>query len=151
MSRRLSALTAILAFALAACGSYEVSEPIDLDPDRTYTYNAYGEDGRRLLTGTIVLHPRTARPASFEQEFEGEWNIRWAPGADTTVMVGPQVGSGWLSGVATEDGITIQLPQITVDNGVVLTGTVRNNAFRGEWSVITIAGPMAGGEFTAND
>ena len=145
MSRRLSALTALLAFALASCDDYDRSEPIDLEGERTYSYTAYAEDGTRLLVGTIVLHPRYTR-ANFEQEIEGEWMIRWAPGADTTSLVGPQVGSGPLAGIATEDGIILHLPPISVDNTVQLTGIVRNNEFSGEWSYSTIAGPAARGD-----
>jgi hypothetical protein len=135
---------------IAACGDYDRSEPIDLEGERTYTYTAFAEDGTRLLVGTIVLHPRYSR-LDFEQEIEGSWTIGWAPGADTTSLVGPQVGSGVLAGVATEEGITLYLPQITTDSSVQLSGTVRNNEFRGEWSYTTIAGPVARGEFTAND
>jgi hypothetical protein len=135
---------------IAACGDYDRSEPIDLEGERTYTYTAFAEDGIRLLVGTIVLHPRYSR-LDFEQEIEGSWTIGWAPGADTTSLVGPQVGSGVLAGVATEEGITLYLPQITTDSSVQLSGTVRNNEFRGEWSYTTIAGPVARGEFTAND
>ena len=150
MSLRTSGLLALASVALAACGDYDPSEPIDLDPDRTYSYTAFAEDGTRLLVGTIVLHPRYSRE-SFEQEIEGSWTIRWAPGADTTAPVGPQVGSGALAGTATEDGIVLYLPQITTDNNVQLTGTVRNNAFRGEWAYSSIAGQVARGEFTADD
>lgn len=143
---------ALFSFALllAACGDYDRSEPIDLEGERTYTYTAFAEDGTRLLVGTIVLHPRYTR-ADFEQEIEGHWAIGWAPGADTTSLVGPQVGSGGLAGMATEEGITLFLPQIGIDNSVQLTGIVRNNEFSGEWSYSTIAGPAARGEFTAND
>jgi hypothetical protein len=150
MSRRLSGLTVLLAFALTACGDYDRSEPIDLEGERTYTYTAFAEDGTRLLVGTIVLHPRYSR-GDFEQEIEGHWTIGWAPGADTTSLVGPQVGSGPLAGIATEDGIILYLPMISVDNTVQLTGLVRDNEFRGEWSFTSIAGPVARGEFTAND
>lgn len=150
MSLRLSGLTPLLAVALAACGDYDRSEPIDLDPERTYTYTAFAEDGTRLLVGTMVLHPRYTR-ADFEQEIEGHWTIGWAPGADTTSLVGPQVGSGSLAGTATEDGITLFLPQFTTDNSVQLSGVVRDNQFRGEWAYTSIAGPVARGEFTADD
>jgi hypothetical protein len=150
MSRRLFGLTALLAIALAACGDSDRSEPIDLEGERTYTYTAFAENGTRLLVGTIVLHPRYTR-ADFEQEIEGTWNIGWAPGADTTTIVGPQVGSGALVGMATEDGIVLFLPQFTTDNTVQLSGIVRNNEFRGDWSYSSIAGTVSRGEFTAND
>lgn len=143
-------LLVLLTSVLVSCDGGPRSEPLELQGERAFSYTAYAEDGSRLLEGTIILHPRYSR-LDFSEEVRGEWEIRWVPGADQNELVGPQVGRGTLEGIATEEGFGFNMNPTFADNNVLLVGTVHNGDLSGEWSHNTIAGPVAGGAFTARE
>jgi hypothetical protein len=110
----------------------------------SYAYRAYHEDGRLLLRGTLTF-------SGLERDtmIHGSWTIAWAPGADTTAIVGPQLGSGVLVGALRGDGgAWFDLTPNYADNNVGLLGAGRaGDAIRGSWSHTTFIGPVAGGRF----
>jgi hypothetical protein len=75
----------------------------------------------------------------------GTWSTEWAPGADTTVQVGAQIGHGTLLGRQTEDGAYLDLNPGNADNNVTVLLFRTDGGFRGTWSWITITGPRTGG------
>jgi hypothetical protein len=75
----------------------------------------------------------------------GSWAITWAPGADTTTVVGPQVGSGALAGEIAGGEARIGLNPGWADNNVDLLAAEQRTPDRivGEWSHTTLIGPIA--------
>jgi hypothetical protein len=112
----------------------------------TYAYEAFGSSGRRILTGwvTIQLHEDSTATAS--------WEIDWAPGADTTLPVGPQVGEGTATGYQTAEGLVLDLNPDANDNNVVLRAVQVGNGYTiaGRWSYLQLTGPRAEGRFEGN-
>jgi hypothetical protein len=109
----------------------------------TFAYAAFDGSGRPVLEGTLVLTPQPSLGVT------GTWTIGWSAGADTTALVGPQVGSGDLVGVFAGGQITLDLNPGFADNDVGLSGCVTVEGFAGTWSYSGIAGPVAGGTFSA--
>ena len=108
----------------------------------TYTYRAFHQDGRLLLTGTLTFDVRD------ESTIGGSWSIAWAPGADTTAVVGPQVGEGQLVGTLRRDAVRIALNPGWADNNVDLAAEQRTaDRIAGQWSHSTILGQVAQGRF----
>jgi hypothetical protein len=119
------------------------STALRLDDFRgAYTYRAFHEEGRLLLTGTFTFD----RPD--DSTIGGSWSIAWAPGADTTAVVGPQVGTGQLAGALEDDHVRIGLNPGWADNNVDLAAEQRTaDRVAGRWSHSTIIGPVAQGRF----
>lgn len=134
----------ILALAAAGCGS----AGLDPTPSRStgagqLRYEARTLDGALLLTGRISIEILA------DSTIVGEWAVQWAPGADTTVEVGDQIGSGTLAGQQGENGTYIDLNPGYNDNNVILLPIPADRGFTGTWYWSTIAGPRTYGKFTA--
>ncbi|MBI1723173.1 MAG: hypothetical protein HYR48_04620 [Gemmatimonadetes bacterium] len=130
-----------LAAVLAACGGpAQVRLSV---PEGLYTYQASTSTGAPLLAGRMGLD--THRDASVT----GTWTIGWAPGADTSVAVGPQVGTGMLGGSIDNGKLFLNLNPGWIDNNVFLYGTVRDGEIAGTWSYSTLVGSVGGGSFVA--
>ncbi|HSB54671.1 MAG TPA: hypothetical protein VLD58_09955 [Gemmatimonadales bacterium] len=108
-----------------------------------FHYLARGKSGAPLLEGEIDIR------VADDSTVGGSWNIRWAPGADTTALVGPQVGSGVLRGSFTDSTLVLQLNPNMADNNVSLLAARGPKGYTGRWQWSTIAGPTAGGAFEA--
>lgn len=107
-----------------------------------FQYRAYDESGRALLVGTVTLAVAT------DSTLTGSWDIRWAPGADTTTIVGPQVGTGTLAGRSGAEHGTIDLNPGWADNNVyLLMDQTDEGLLAGEWQHSTLLGPVAQGRF----
>ena len=127
---------------LAGCGS-EGDEPAGLSQLHAgeLRYTATAADGQLLLRGKLAL--------SFPDDstVTGEWSIRWAPGADSSFQVGPQIGNGSLAGRRIGDSLVIDLNPGFMDNNVILFASSNPTNMAGRWSWSTIAGPRTGGLF----
>jgi hypothetical protein len=146
--RRVTRIYIVLAvLALAACYP-------DLDallPDEppvwtgaTFDYTGWGGVESPLLQG--VLHITEVDSS----QFTGTWEIHWAPGADSSQVVGPQVGSGVLHGVFTVGGyVGLDLSQGDSIGSVRLTAVPDAVGWHGRWGYLDSAGPRTGGAFTA--
>jgi hypothetical protein len=114
----------------------------DVVPGGIFGYQASGPDGAVLVVGVLQFAPATTPP------YTGTWEFDWQQGADTTAVVGPQIGSG--SFTATVDGarLMIQLNPQNADNNVGLVGCYNRTRMTGAWSFTTITGERARGAFT---
>src|SRR5512143_3149839 len=85
-------MTLVCTLAAAACSGDVVAPRASLSTDRALRYEAYTDQFRLLLVGSLelVVHE--------DSTVSGSWTIGWAPGVDPTTPVGPQVGSGALQG-----------------------------------------------------
>ena len=129
---------------VAACSGLGVSPPAALRTPAVVRYSATSAQGRPLVAGTLQL------VAHDDSSVIGTWQIDWVIGADTTAAVGPQVGSGTLSGRLSADGsIGLDLNPLFADNNVFLDGAVTTAGLSGTWSWSGIAGPIATGRFDA--
>ncbi len=133
--------TLLVLLLLAACAEGPSVEPAALNGG--YRYSAATTGGEPLLTGRLAL----AFPD--DSTLSGTWVIQWAPGADTTLEVGPQVGSGDLVGTRRGDTLLIQLNPTNADDNVTLRAAPGPGGYHGEWQWITITGPRTGGSFAA--
>lgn len=142
-------ISVVVLLALAACAT-DPSDPLSLPPGGNFTYDAYSPVEQHLLTG--VLHLEWADvtiDGRTERHLTGSWEIWRVPGSDTTIAVGPQVGSGQLVGTEGEDGVVLDLFPARMDDNVILRATVDGNRITGQWSWSTIAGVATQGRFTA--
>jgi hypothetical protein len=98
--------------------------------------------GQLLLVGTVTLDVRP------DSSLAGSWVIRWAPGADTTATVGPQVGTGTLHGRYDGERTQIDLNPGWADNNVYLLAAAADHGqLTGQWQHSTLIGPVAQGRF----
>ena len=74
----------------------------------------------RSPAGVPVLTGRIALAIPDDSTVTGTWAIGWIPGADTTLPVGPQVGSGTLVGHRMGDTLLIEMNPNWADNNVAL-------------------------------
>jgi hypothetical protein len=113
------------------------------DLSGSYQYLAYDGAGTLLLEGQLVLARLDASTLT------GTWVIHWAPGADTTRSVGPQVGTGTLHGGPAGDRWHLTLTPGWADNNVDLLALVQEGDLAGVWTHSIITGPSTGGSFQA--
>jgi len=134
---------------VAACSTEPSGGPLPIIGNGNYAYTAYGASGVKLLQGTIHLEygvlPAAATPP---RGLAGTYSIDWAPGADHSIVVGPQIGSGQLDGQTDDSGVKLSFLPNEVDSFLSLTGTVFGTSVDGTWSYSTIAGPAQHGRFT---
>jgi len=124
---------------VAACGGDSVA-PLQ---GGILRYRASSAQGAPLLVGSLTLEVHA------DSTVTGSWRIAWVAGADTTAAVGPQVGSGALSGRQYADGsLQLDLDPLYADNNVFLSATPVVTGLSGSWSWSGFAGPLAGGRFT---
>ncbi len=136
-----SVLLASALVALAACSTYPIA-PAPTGPGE-FRYVARAASGTTLLVGTLEL------TFPDESTVTGTWSIGWAPGADTTAEVGPQVGSGTLAGTRSETAMALNLNPSLADHNVFLQATTTAAGFHGAWEWSTFAGPRTRGQFAA--
>ena len=141
-----------LALMVAACDNTSPTpNRLDLPNGQgDFAYTAYSAAGQPILKGTLhIVYAMTPALALPPQALGGTWSIHWANGADTTLQVGPQIGSGTLSGVDDSTGIRLALFPNLIDEGVELSGLVYGRNLTGTWTFSTIGGPQQHGRFTA--
>jgi hypothetical protein len=96
-----------------------------------------------LLIGQITLD------IAADSSVTGSWKLAWAPGADTTALVGPQVGTGLLAGRQAGTSLWLDLNPGWADYNVFLQADSRHPGYAGQWYVGTITGTRSSGTFTA--
>jgi len=107
-----------------------------------YGYTAADAGGAVLVNGNLVV------TAGSPPAFTGSWNTYWGTTADTTALVGPQIGQGTFTANVQDGRVVIAMNPQNVDNNVELNGCYTNDGIRGTWHFITIAGERASGAFT---
>ena len=137
-------MTLACALAAAACSGNAVAPRASLSTDRALRYEAYADQFRLVLVGSLelVVHG--------DSTVSGSWTIGWAPGVDTTTRVGPQVGSGALLGrVLPDTSVWLDLNPGNADHNVFLRGATTVNGLSGRWGYSGIAGEQEHGRFMA--
>lgn len=109
-------------------------------PTTGYSYKAYNAKGDIVVEGTMRLTTNKSGEAS------GSWIFEKRGQSDN---IGPQVGTGSLSGNKDGSAISINLNPGWADNNVFLNGKIENGKIIGKWSWTTFIGPTSEGQFEA--
>jgi hypothetical protein len=110
----------------------------------TFDYTGWGGSESPLLQG--VLHITVVDSS----QFTGTWEMHWAPGADSSLAGGLQVGSGVLHGDFTVDGyVGFDLSQGDSIGRVRVRAVPDATGWHGRWGYFGAAGPRSGGAFAA--
>lgn len=138
--RRATPVMVLLAVAaIIACDDPSLP-PAGGDPSGAYGYVA--RSGLiPVVTGTVTLL------VDEDSAVTGSWELRRVPSSDSTIQVGPQLGSGTLAGRLNASGIVaVDLNPGWADNNVFLAlGGATPNRLTGTWDHSTFIGPVAGG------
>ena len=133
-------LTTVLSVALLlACSSTSTTNPVPRNGSLRYL--GRGPSGEAVLAGRLEF------TFTDDSTLTGTWAIHWLPGADTTLQVGPQVGTGTLVGNRMGDGLLVQLNPGWADNNVDLNAGPTADGYSGQWSWTTATGPRSAGTF----
>ena len=143
-ARQLSLLFfVILLLSVVACAD-KGDTPVDsLQPGSvpsTYAYKAYNAKGELAVNGTMTLSVADLTSVT------GTWSCDAVLPSE---KVGPQVGTGGLTGTIQKSSISINLNPGWADNNVFLQGTVSSDRITGRWMWSTLIGPTAEGTFEA--
>ena len=134
----------LVVLSVGACSTDEShSMPEGVIVAGSLSYQATTLAGEPLIRGRMTIDVRP------DSTIVGTWSAGWAPGADRTVEVGDQIGTGTLVGRQMEDGAYIDLNPGYADNNVILLPVRTDRGFTGTWYWSTIAGPRTYGKFTA--
>lgn len=105
-------------------------------------YTARGQGKSTLLQGILEV------TAVDSAGFAGNWSIHWAPGADSTMMVGPQVGIGTFHGLIRDGQAALDVSREGSAGLVRLFAVPDGREWRGRWFYLDGGVPRAGGTFT---
>jgi hypothetical protein len=133
--------------ALLGMGCETIIDPV-FTPSREdvsggFFYRAYGPGPQSalLLVGSVQVVVRD------DSSLSGTWEIEWAPGADRSSAVGPQVGTGSVGGQYGSEHTLIDLNPGWADNNVFLVAYADGGDLTGAWYHSTLVGSVAGGRF----
>lgn len=107
-----------------------------------YRYTGYYANGNKIVAGGIVLNIKE------DGTLTGTWALE-KTGSSGGINIGPQIGTGQLTGTIEGAKASINLNPEYVDNNVILDGEFRNGQFVGTWTNITFRGPWVHGDFEA--
>jgi hypothetical protein len=136
-------LVSTLFLSFVACTDKGDSPAGSLQPGdvpATYSYRAFNSKGDLAVNGTMTLTLVNTTSIA------GTWTFVAIIPSD---KIGPQVGTGRLTGTIQNSSISIDLNPGWADNNVFLQGTVSSDRFTGRWMWSTIIGPTADGTFEA--
>ena len=150
--RALFSLT-LLALALACSGGSTQPGLCTLGPaapsgpvtsvSGRFQYSACDGHGNALVLGTLDLQTTNGTTI-------GTWTARLAPGIDPTTMVGPQVGSGTISGHVSSNGsVTFTLGATSTGDRIDLAGAAVTQGFGGQWKFLSGGAVQAAGNYVA--
>lgn len=127
-----------IAALLVGCHDLSVQAPTaDLGGVYGYVAQAGNAD---VVTGIVRLQVQD------DSSVTGTWELQRVPGSDTSITVGPQLGSGTLQGRRSAHGVWLDLNPGWADNNVFLALLPEvANTLSGTWDHSTIVGPVAGG------
>ena len=104
-------------------------------------YLAYDQSGNLILQGLLHF------TVNEDSTVTGSWEIDWVPGANTSLQVGQQIGSGGLVGQIINGRLNLDLNPGWADNNVILQGNWSEGEMDGTWRWVTFAGPTTYGRF----
>jgi hypothetical protein len=106
----------------------------------SYRYSAYNSKGLLVVTGSMTL------AVADNWTVSGTWTLTSvAPGES----VGPQTGSGTLTGTIQGARLTVNLNPGWIDNNIFLSGSFSKDRFNGTWMWSTFVGATSQGMFEA--
>jgi hypothetical protein len=127
----------ILMSGLMLCCSWLAAEPIET----TYLYKGFDSNGVLAVEGVLNLGIST-------NHVNGNWKLERVKRSEVKNL-GPQIGSGKLTGDIAAGKINLNLNPGWADNNVMLSGTLAKTNISGKWGYYGFAGQMAGGKFEA--
>ncbi len=107
-----------------------------------YGYSAADAGGRVLVNGNLTVTQGTP------PDFVGSWNTFWTPAADTTAVIGPQVGQGTFTANVESGRVVIAMNPENADYNVVLNGCYTQHGIHGTWHFVTLTGERSSGSFS---
>ncbi|MCX6142957.1 MAG: hypothetical protein NTZ35_07030 [Ignavibacteriales bacterium] len=132
-----------LALTVNACsdsGDSVASLPPSGGSPSSYSYSGYNAKGLLVVAGSMTLAVTDSWTVS------GTWTLKCvAPGEN----VGPQTGSGTLTGSIQGARVMVNLNPGWADNNVFLSGSFDKDRFSGTWMWSTFVGSTAEGRFEA--
>jgi hypothetical protein len=130
-------VTLALAALVVGCDAAPAPAPAG-DLSGAYGYLAR-KGGADVVAGTVQLLVQD------DSSITGTWALQRVPGSDTSIAVGPQLGTGTLHGHRTASGLWLDLNPGWADNNVFLALLAEPNTLAGTWDHSTIIGPVTGG------
>lgn len=109
-------------------------------PSGAYSYKSYDSTGTSIIQGWISI--------TYEDSSNviGQWHFEKT---DNSQYTGPQVGNGKLEGAFDDERTAISLHPQFRDHGILLSGSIKNNVYRGIWQQIGYPGITNHGTFEA--
>ncbi|MCM3873810.1 MAG: hypothetical protein ND895_24240 [Pyrinomonadaceae bacterium] len=137
-----------LSWYVLACSSPKIIEQTKPFPVGDYQYAGYIKGGGKIVEGQLsITSVESRRIQSGEQiQIKGNWQLSKVGNPE---KIGPQVGSGELTGSIIKGEIYIDLNPNISDSNVILKGTIEGKRFHGTWSFNGYAGAINQGTFEA--
>jgi len=130
----------IYALALVSC---EANNSITGTRDSgQYTYQAYDSLGTLIVSGVLSMN------LADTDQVSGSWQMS---NLNNRQDIGPQTGSGKLSGTLNDSQLVIDLNPDFRDNNVILSAMNSSGSFEGKWTWISFIGPTNWGTFKAEN
>ena len=129
----------LLSIGLIECNS-KVKTPQQSSAVGNYEYSGYDKSGNKIVSGQIEITSTEA------DRIKGRWQLKAVTSAKD---IGPQTGTGNLTGEINQDSVTISLNPNMADNNVTLAGKIAGKNFKGNWSFSGFAGVINQGSFEA--
>ena len=105
-----------------------------------YAYSGYNRDGLQIVRGELTFAFGEGGRVS------GQWHLR---ALVDTARIGPQHGSGSLTGTLNNGTLSVNLNPRFVDNNVILSGRFDRTSYAGRWQWIGFPGVINHGTFRA--
>lgn len=107
-------------------------------PEGTYHYTGFDSMGTVIVQGSLTLEYQDST------HITGDWRLSVV---GIPKLIGPQAGTGKLSGNAAGDRLWINLNPQWVDNNVFLDGHLAGNRYSGVWQYSGFPGVLNHGTF----
>jgi hypothetical protein len=134
--KAISPFIVILALGIASCGN---GTPAPSELGR-YAYTAFDSLGVEVARGWLTISSKDSTTIS------GNWDIG---AVGTPDNIGPQVGSGELTGLWHDGQLLIELNPQYADNNVSLIGSYDGERYGGTWMYTGFPGILNHGSFSA--
>jgi hypothetical protein len=127
----------VLISVLLFCSDWLAAEPIET----AYLYKGFDTNGVLAIEGVLNLGINT-------NQVKGTWELKQVAKSEDKKL-GPQIGSGKLTGEIKQGKIDLNLNPEWADNNVMLSGVATSTNISGTWGYYGFAGRMTGGKFEA--
>jgi hypothetical protein len=105
-----------------------------------YRYTAYDDQGSLVITGELFFRRMDSTMVS------GTWRFS---ASGSPEGLGPQIGEGNFLGNIQGGQMSLDLNPQYRDHNVILTGTITETRYEGEWMWVGYGGPIESGTFEA--